>query len=310
LAVAFAILVLPRVFETIGLGVDTSRLPTRAQTLAIGEGRWIHYVEHGAQERGDPIVLVHGLPASHSDWAELPEKLASRAHRRVIAYDRVGYGYSSRADPEATDSYTHASNAEDLLALLDGLEIRKAVLVGWSYGGGVVQTFAAAHPRRVSRAVFVGSTGPELDDEGSPSGIEEMMRSDWGHAVIRWAARIRPLARAAARAELINAFSSEDAIPEGWSDYIVAMITQPGTLVAFAREMERSDPSALEPEKIRVPTLVLHGTDDRRVSYAVAEDLDRRLPRSKLVPFFEGCHMLPATRPARVADEIARFLGV
>src|SRR5262245_13427849 len=149
LAAAMAVVfVLPLVFAG---RADLSSVPPRGRAVAIGDGLTLNVEEHG---EGTPIVLVHGLPSNIGDWAALPDRLAALGHH-VVVYDRIGYGWSSRA-PDGTDAYTLPANSRQLGALLDALGIERATLVGWSYGGGIVQRFAAEHPERVSRLVLLG----------------------------------------------------------------------------------------------------------------------------------------------------------
>jgi len=291
---------------------DTSRIVARGRIQPIGGGRALHVVESGERRPGQaPIVLVHGLPSFASDWADTPSRLAQRG-QHVIAYDRIGYGDSTRGDPSDPADYTQRSNADDLRGLLDALQIGKAALVGWSYGGAVVQTFAAAYPERASHLVFVGSVGPAAEREGDTpvDGLAgRLATSAPGQAALRWMARVPPLARAITRAPLADAFSGADAVPPGWGEYTAAMLARPGTFEAWRAEWQRYDPAALQPEGLAMPALVVHGTDDRLVDYSVAEDLARRLPNAKLVPVFEGSHMLPVTHAERLAEEITRFVA-
>ncbi|MEZ4215370.1 MAG: alpha/beta hydrolase [Myxococcota bacterium] len=311
IAVALVLAGLPTALDLLGLGPDPSAMPPRGRTQPLANGRAIHFREFGADALRPPVVLVHGLPSFASDWYETPDALARRG-RRAIAYDRVGYGFSSRANPAEAGTYTLASNADDLAALLDVLGIERASLVGWSYGGGVVQTFALAHPERVHRLVLVGSIGPATPSErDNPLGVAgALLGSPLGEPLLHWIARVPPLGRAVANGGLAVAFSRAEAIPRGWADYTIAMLARPGTLAAYRAEMTRMDTSGLDVERIEVPTLVLHGNDDRLVPYSVAEDLAARIPSAKLVPVFEGSHMLPVTHPEQLADEIDRFLGI
>jgi len=69
-------------------------------------------------------------------------------------------------------------------------------------------------------------------------------------------------------------------------------------------EARNDDPGALRPSGVRAPTLVIQGADDYLVSYAVGEDLQRRIPASRLEPVLSGSHMLPVTHPDELADAI------
>ncbi|MCC6639720.1 MAG: alpha/beta hydrolase [Deltaproteobacteria bacterium] len=274
------------------------RVPAPARRVEIGGGRALNVLDEG---EGPPIVLVHGLPGNLQEWGDVPEKLAAMGHR-VIAYDRVGYGSSTR-DAGAPGEYTYASNARDLLALLDTLGIERAALAGWSYGGGVVQTFAAEHPGRVSQVALIGAVGPAFAPSESDV-LDLVIASGAGEEILRWVGTVPPVSRAFLHENLVPAFSKASAIPDGYAERTQAMLALPGTLTAFIVEGQRSEPAALRPEQIRVPALVLHGADDRLVPVSVGEDLAKRLPEAELLRLPGGSHMLPLTHPDLVAGAL------
>ncbi|MCZ6781954.1 MAG: alpha/beta hydrolase [Proteobacteria bacterium] len=287
-----------------GWGPDPSHLPPHGKTVSIEDGRSLHLKEVGD---GTPVVLVHGLPSNAADWVDLPDRLAALGPYRVIAYDRVGYGYSSREEA-ADGGYTYASNARELAALLDALEIEQAVLVGWSYGGGVVMTLASEAPERVSHLVLVASVGPAMPDD--PQDVaDRILASPFAVPLFQWVGSIPPLSRAMTGATLRQAFARERDIPEGFVDYTRALLGLPGTLRAFSLEAQGQDVGSLKPEALHMPSLVIHGADDFLIPYDVAEDLHRRLPSSDFVTVLSGSHMLPVTHADLLAEKIHDLVG-
>lgn len=282
----------------LGWGQHPDRVPPPARRVEIGGGRALNVLDTGS---GTPIVLVHGTPGSLQDWGEVPEKLAAMGHR-VIAYDRIGYGSSTR-DASADGAYTYASSASDLRALLDALGISRAALAGWSYGGGVVQVVAADHPDRATHVALLGSVGPAFT-RGDTDALAVVVASGAGEEILRWVGAVPLLGDGFLHENLKAAFSKETAIPDGFAERTQAMLALPGTLTAFIAEEQRSDLSVLHPERIRVPALVLHGTDDRLVPIAVGEDLAKRLPSAELLRLPGGSHMLPVTDPDLVAGAL------
>jgi pimeloyl-ACP methyl ester carboxylesterase len=291
----------PLLARVLRLEPDPSVRPAPGRAVPIGGGLALNVIEAGS---GAPIVLVHGLPSNAYDWADMPQKLAARGYR-VIAYDRVGYGYSSRSS-HAPDRYTYASNARDLGGLLDALGIERAVLVGWSYGGGVVQTFAAQAPERVSHLVLVAAVGPAQPRSDEP--LDRILRSPVAPAIFAWVRSIPPLARSMTEQSLVQAFAGRDAMPPGWVAYTQAMLALPGTLAAFILEAQRADESILRPDALRVPALIIQGTADTHVPPAVADDLHRGLAGSELVTIPDGSHMVPVTHADLLAEKIDTFL--
>lgn len=121
----------------------------------LPDGMRLFYESHG---EGRPVVLIHGLSGSHEMWKHQVPALARRF--RVITLDLRGHGQSDKPP----GPYSVPMFAGDVLRLLDHLGIETAVLVGFSMGGGTVQTFALAHPGRV-RALGLISTSSEFTPE-------------------------------------------------------------------------------------------------------------------------------------------------
>jgi pimeloyl-ACP methyl ester carboxylesterase len=291
----------PLAARLFGWGADPGALPARGRTVPIGDDLALDVVEAGG---GPPLILVHGLPSSAADWAETPARLAARGFR-AIAYDRVGYGFSSRGST-APDRYTYASNARDLLALMDALGIARAPLVGWSYGGAVVQTAAAMAPERVPRLVLVAAVGPAQPRGDDP--LSRLLATPVAGPLLRWIGSVPPLARALTQDSLVQAFAGEAAIPPGWAARTRAMLALPGTLDAFVLEAQRGRPDTLHPERLTVPTLIIQGGADTLVPPTVAADLHTRIAGSTLATVPDGSHMLPVTHADVIAAEIDRFL--
>ena len=115
----------------------------------------LYYEDHGA---GRPVVLIHGWPLSSASWEKQVPALLEAGYR-VIAYDRRGFGESSK--PAA--GYDYDTLADDLASLVDHLDLRDITLVGHSMGGGDVVRYLTRHGKdRIRRVVLAGSTTPLL----------------------------------------------------------------------------------------------------------------------------------------------------
>ncbi len=276
---------------------DPAFIPKPGRSVDVGSGSSVNVEARG---EGPPVVLVHGLPSNIGDWADLPERLAG-LHLRSIAYDRVGFGLSSRPEP-APGRYTYASNARELGALLDALGIERASFVGWSYGGGIAIRFASEHPDRTESLVLLSSAGVVESGGGL---VDAFLSSPF---LLEWVAGVRPLGRSVVAHMVADAFSGEAAIPPGWLDRTRAMLALPDTLRSLAYENARGREVPLEPERIRAPTLVVCGSADSLTPLPVSEDLARRIPGARLEVVAGGSHMLPATHGEHLARTIAAFV--
>src|SRR5687768_8847971 len=134
-------------------------------TITVQDGTQIYYKDWGA---GQPVVFSHGWPLSADAWDSQMTFLASNGHR-CIAHDRRGHGRSSQPwDGNEMDTY-----ADDLDALLTQLDIKGAMMVGHSTGGGEVARYLGRHgSSRVSKAVLMGAVPPIMvKSANNPAGL-------------------------------------------------------------------------------------------------------------------------------------------
>ena len=221
----------------------------------------LYYEDHGS---GKPVVLIHGWPLSGRAWEKQVPALLE-AKYRVITYDRRGFGWSGRPSV----GYDYDTFAEDLNKLLTSLDLRDATLVGFSMGGGEVARYLGKYgSERVASAVFVGAIPPFLlktsdNAEGVDGGVFEGIRQ----AIIA--------DRPAFLSQFLKNFYNVDelggkrisdevvqlswniavgASPKGTLDCVSAWLTD------FRSDLKRFD----------VPTLVIHGDQDRIVPLAAS----------------------------------------
>lgn len=126
-------------------------------------GATLHYTDRGV---GPVLLLVHGGLGVGSEWAPVAEELVRSF--RVIAPDSRGHGRSN--NPAGTLSYSQL--ADDMAALVEELELRRPIVVGWSDGGQVALELVVRHPR-VAEALVVGGAYPEFER----SGLHEVHRT-------------------------------------------------------------------------------------------------------------------------------------
>ena len=127
----------------------------------------LYYEDHGS---GQPVVLIHGFPLDGHSW-ERQDVVLLEAGYRVIAYDRRGYGKSSKP----TTGYDYDTFAADLNALLEHLDVTDIVLVGFSMGTGEVTRYLGTYgSARVSKAALLGAIPPFLlKTDDNPEGVDQ-----------------------------------------------------------------------------------------------------------------------------------------
>src|SRR5580700_3945523 len=138
----------------------------------------IHYEDHG---RGQPIVLIHGYPLNGNSWERQERDLLANGYR-VITYDRRGFGRSS----QPIVGYDYDTFASDLKALIEHLDLRDVVLVGFSMGTGEVIRYLATYgPARVRKAALLGTIPPfVLKTDDNPEGVDGKIFADIESAIV------------------------------------------------------------------------------------------------------------------------------
>src|SRR5450830_1178245 len=149
-------------------------------TITTRDGTEIYFKDWG---KGQPVIFSHGWPLDADMWEYQMNFLAEKGYR-VIAYDRRGFGRSS----QPWDGYNYDTFADDLAELIEALDLKEAVLVGFSMGGGDVARYIGRHGvKRLSKAVLVGAVTPifiktDSHPEGVPKevfdGIKDGLRAD------------------------------------------------------------------------------------------------------------------------------------
>ena len=260
----------------------------------------LYYEDMG---EGQPVVLIHGWPLSSRSWErQVPALL--RAGYRVIAYDRRGFGQSSRPG----SGYDYDTLADDLHALLTRLDLRKAVLVGFSMGGGEVARYLGRYgTERVQKAVFMAAVTPFLRKAADNAagldaeifeGIKQAIRADRPSFLTSFLSNFYN----------VHAFGgkkvSEDLLRLSWSR--AATASPIGTLACVDSWLTDFRDDLV---RIRIPTLVMHGDDDRILPFAATGSRTHEaVEGSRLIVVAGAPHGLNWTHAEEVNDGLIDFL--
>jgi pimeloyl-ACP methyl ester carboxylesterase len=261
----------------------------------------LYYEDHGS---GDPVVLIHGYPLSGASWEkQLPPLLA--AGRRVITYDRRGFGKSS----QPTTGYNYDTFAADLRQLILRLNLRNFTLVGFSMGGGEVARYIGKYGSTgVSKAVIIGGVPPYLlKTADNPGGVDAAVFEGIQNAVAadRYAFFSEFFKNFFNTDVLMGKRISEDAVRASWIVASGCSATASYACVATWHEDFRQDVA-----KIDVPTLVIHGEADRIVPIGAAGAQTAKLVRgARLAPIKDGPHAVNWTHAEEVNSELVAFLA-
>ena len=214
----------------------------------------LYYEDHGS---GQPVVLIHGYPSDGSSWEKQTAVLLD-AGKRVITYDRRGFGKSSKP----TTGHDFDTYAADLSSLVSALDLQDAVLIGFSMAAGEVIRYISRYgPHRVAKAVFISPIGPFMvKTDENPSGIPQEVIDGMLDATKadRYAFFTGFFENFYNLDENLGNRMSEEALRASWQlaanmSAYTSVWAQPTWYTDFRADID----------KIDVPLLILHGTADR-----------------------------------------------
>ena len=261
----------------------------------------LYYEDHGS---GNPVVLIHGYPLSAASWEkQVPALLAAGC--RVIAYDRRGFGNSSKP----TTGYHYDTFAEDLQRLVAHLNLRDFALVGFSMGGGEVARYIGKFGSKgVTKAVIIGGVPPFLlKTTDNPEGVDASVFEGIQKAVAadRYAFFTEFFKNFYNTDVFLGKRISEQAIQASWNVAAAASATASFACVPTWHEDFRNDL-----ERIDVPTLVIHGDADRIVPiHAAGLRTAKLIKGARLLTIKDGPHCITWTHADEVNLELVSFLG-
>lgn len=230
---------------------------------ATGEDLQISYKDYG---QGRPVVLIHGWPLSKDMWEYQIEDLVN-AGLRVVKYDRRGFGKTGKP----WNGYDYDTLTDDLHALMEGLDLQDAVLVGFSMGGGEAARYLSRYGTdRVSKLVLVSSVLPYLArTNDNPEGVDQSVFADMMEQMKEdRMAFLESFNKKFFGVGLLNKPVSE-AMMEYYRD--LASVALPRamqqTALSFANTDFRNDV-----KNINIPTLIIHGNSDEVVPIEASSD--------------------------------------
>jgi len=265
------------------------------------DGTEIFYKDWG---RGQPIMFHHGWPLSADDWDAQMMYFVQRGYR-VVAHDRRGHGRSTQTS-EGHDMDTYAADAA---AVVGHLDLRDAVHVGHSTGGGEVAHYIARHGEsRVAKAVLISAVPPLMvQTETNPGGLP---KSQFDGMQAQLAANRAVFYRGLAAGPFYGfnrpGVESSEAIIENWwrQGMMGGAKAHYDGIVAFSQTDFTEDL-----KKITVPVLVMHGDDDQIVPYQDSAPLSAQLVKNGTLKTYAGFpHGMPTTQADTVNADLLAFL--
>ena len=268
---------------------------------ALGNSVNLFYTDLG---RGKPVVFIHGWPLNHIMWeyqlAELPKH-----NLRCIAYDRRGFGRSDYP----WEKYDYDTFADDLKALLDQLHLTEVTLVGFSMGGGEIARYIGKYGNdKISKVVLISSVTPfMLKTDDNPEGVGKEVFDE----MVENIDKDRPafLDEFGKKFYGVSLFSGAVSEPTlAWNQSVCLMSSHKATIDcvrAFSETDFRGDLAM-----INVPTLIIHGDDDKIVPIEVSGNrTSMMLPNAKYIVYQDAPHGLFITEKDKLNMDLIDFIN-
>src|SRR5208337_4701203 len=274
-------------------GESLGHIPPRERTCTVStiktkEGTEIYYKDWGT---GQPVVFSHGWPLNADIWDDQLFLLASHGYR-AIAHDRRGHGRSSQPwSGNDMDTY-----ADDLAALVEALDLRNAVHVGHSTGGGEVARYIGRHgTKRVAKAVLISAIPPlMLKTAANPGGLpinvfDGLRKNVQADRSQFW----KDLSMPFYGYNRLGAKISEGVRESFWLQGMMAGFPASYFCIKAFSETDLTE----DLKKFDVPTLFLHGDDDQIVPIADSAMLAVKLVKGAVLKVIPGApHGMGTTR--------------
>jgi non-heme chloroperoxidase len=272
-------------------------------TFTTQDGTEIFYKDWGT---GQPIVFHHGWPLSADDWDNQMLFFLDKGYR-VIAHDRRGHGRSTQtATGNEMDTY-----AADVAALVAHLDLKNAVHIGHSTGGGEVARYVARYggEGRVAKAVLIGAVPPiMLKTDNNPSGLPIEVFDGFRAALVANRAQFYRDVPAGPfyGFNREGAKVSQGAVDNWWRQGMMGGAKAHYDCIEAFSETDFTE----DLKKFDIPTLVLHGEDDQIVPVKDSAKKSARIIKGAKEIYYPGApHGITATHQDEINAELLAFLG-
>jgi non-heme chloroperoxidase len=270
-------------------------------TITTQDGAQIFYKDWGS---GQPVVFSHGWPLTADDWDAQMMFFASKGYR-VVAHDRRGHGRSSQTwGGHEMDTY-----ADDLLAVVTALDLKDAIHVGHSTGGGEVARYLGRHgTSRAAKAVLIGAVPPVMvKKESNPEGLPIEVFDGFRQAVLADRAQMfldiptgpffgfnRPGAKV-----------SQGLIQKWWLQGMMGAVNAHYDCIKAFSETDFTE----DLKKIDIPVLLMHGDDDQIVPIHDAALKGIKLLQKGTLKVYPGLpHGMASTHPDLINADLLAFI--
>jgi len=269
-------------------------------TITTKDGTTIFYKDWGT---GQPIVFSHGWPLTADDWDGQMMYFGTRGFR-VIAHDRRGHGRSTQTwDGNEMDTYS-----DDLAALTEKLDLKNAIHVGHSTGGGEVARYIGRHgTKRVGAAVLISAVPPlmvktDKNPTGAPISVFDGLRAAY---LANRAQFYQDITLPFYGYNRPGAKISEGIREQWWRQGMMGGVKAGYDCIKAFSETDFTE----DLKKFDVPTFVMHGEDDQIVPIVAAAPLSAKLVKGAMLKTYPGFpHGMPTTHADQINADLLAFI--
>ena len=276
--------------------------PIRTLCRAGGDIAWQRFTPKHVKPGTAPLLLIHGFACGKEDWGAVPRIVGTKAQREVISFDNRGIGHSTHP----SGSYSVEQMTNDACGVLHAAGVDKACVLGISLGGMIAQKLALDHPERVCSLIIGCSSHGGREATPLPAAFLELCQSWAAHAEPNESTLISDFMKLMLPAAFLDTPAGQKLFVKFEQAFLSTRRTSSGLQGQFAAMGRFNSTKRLA--ELRVPTLIVSGSEDVVVLPSNSHSLAQRIPDAQLQVWQGAGHFWWAHRPVDAAEMLAQFL--